>query len=251
VHYFLNHKLFIVCVIVALFLCLVVVLNVIIITVNGKPVAAPDIPRHAQMIGSGKPLSYAILGDSTAIGQGGEYQKGIASETARYLAQKGYLVTYQNMAKSGARVADVLHTQVKQVAALNPDVVLIAVGANDVTHFTRLSEVKRNMAQTIDQLQAANPRVRIVLTGSPEMGSVPRFPQPTKYLAHVRTQHINAAFDDIAADKGIMRAHIAEETGSVFMKHPELFAADKFHPRDKGYALWFPVLNAALAEAAN
>ena len=44
-------------------------------------------------------------------------------------------------------------------------------------------------------------------------------------------------------------AHIADETGKTFLEHPEYFAADKFHPLDEGYAVWVPILNAAIDKA--
>ena len=68
-------------------------------------------------------------------------------------------------------------------------------------------------------------------------------PCSTRWLAKLRTKSINTVFDQVAHDKGALRAPIAEETGPNFTKHPELFASDKFHPLDAGYAVWFPVLN--------
>jgi lysophospholipase L1-like esterase len=246
VQYYRNHK------VLSLFLiCIVIIVGALVAEVlyimnNGKPVVVPDIPRNEQLVGKGTPLKYVIIGDSTGVGQGGNYEKGIAAETAAFIASQGYQVHYQNLSTSGARIADVLYKQSKQAIALHPDIVLVAAGANDVTHLTRLANVKRDTEQIINNLQAANPAVKIVMTGSPEMGSVPRFPQPVKYLAGVRTANINKVFDDIAKAKGVTRVPIAEVTGPTFMKHPELFAADKFHPLDKGYAVWFAPLNKAL-----
>lgn len=246
--YFTAHKLLILVFSLGLLCILVVVFNILAIKLGGTPVAVPDIPRQPQAIGQGGMLTYAVLGDSTAVGQGGQYDKGIAVETAHFLANKGYRVRMHNFAVSGSRVADVLHKQATPAADIRPDVVLLAVGANDVTHLSRLSDVRRDMLQIIHKLQAANPTVKIIMTGSPEMGSVPRFVQPTKWLAKVRTKSINNVFDQIAREKGALRAPIAETTGPIFMKHPELFASDKFHPLDAGYAVWLPVLNHSLEQ---
>jgi len=222
--------------------------NIIIICRNGRPVSIPDISRKTNIPGKGRALNYAVLGDSTAVGQGGEYQKGVASSTARYIAGKGFAVSVQNFAVSGARTKDVLGKQVPDAVHFRPDIVLICVGANDVTHLTRLAYIKRDAKAIIDRLQAVNPNAKIIITGSPEMGSVPRFPQPTKFLAGQRTAAINRAFDEVIQEKGTIRAHIAEETGPTFKEHPELFAQDKFHPTDEGYAVWLPVLYKALNE---
>ena len=44
-------------------------------------------------------------------------------------------------------------------------------------------------------------------------------------------------------------APIAERTGPSFRKDRTLFAADRFHPNARGYALWIAVINDALDAA--
>ena len=52
-----------------------------------------------------------------------------------------------------------------------------------------------------------------------------------------------------ARDLHLTFAPIAAETGPQFRRDPSLFAADRFHPNDRGYATWIPVLNRALNQA--
>ncbi len=241
-----KHMIIYTVLIVLALLFAVVISNVLIIKNNGTHVAVPDIPREAQSVGAGKPLNYLILGDSTGVGQGGNYDKGIATLTAQHIAGKGYEVEYQNFAISGATVNDVLTKQLDKALATKPEVVLLPIGANDVTHLTRLKKVEIDMRAVVAKLKAANPNVKIIITGSPQMGSVPRFPQPIKTIAKWRTAQINKVFERIAADPNVTFAHIADQTGKTFLEHPEYFAADKFHPLDKGYAVWVPILNAAI-----
>lgn len=231
---------------VVLVLVLVAVLNFVIIMKNGSPVPVPTIPRDKTTIGSGTPLTYVIMGDSTSVGQGGDYAQGIAVETADHIAKAGHTVTYQNFGVSGATVNDVLTKQLDQATSLKPDMVLIAIGANDVTHLTNLKSIESDTILIIDKLRNANPNCKIVITGSPQVGSVPRFPQPAKYLAKARTAQINKVFNKVVSDKDITFARIADRTGQYFTEHPELFAVDKFHPTNEGYAVWFPVLNEAI-----
>lgn len=208
----------------------------------------PDIPRNSTTIGTGKPLSFVILGDSTAVGQGGDYSRGIAVSAAKLLATSS-TVTYQNFAVSGARVNDVLEKQLPQTSQLKPDLVLISVGANDVTHLTSLNDVRSDFMQLIDKLQTSNPKIKIVITGSPQMGSIVRFPQPTKFLARLQTNKINTIFKGIADEKGLIFAPVARETGPAFLHNPRLFAQDKFHPNTAGYHIWVPVINQAVKQA--
>jgi lysophospholipase L1-like esterase len=242
---FHDHK-----VMTALLFCLLafalfVAFEILFIVFNGTPVPAPDIPRDKQTIGTGEPLTYAILGDSTSISQGGSYENGYAVATAEFLAQD-HQVTYQNFGVSGARTADVANSQASEAARLKPGVALIAIGANDVTHVTSEKSVESDFRKAIATLREANPSMKIVITGSPEMGAVPRFPQPIRYFAGQKTESINKLFVKLADELDLTFAPIAEKTGPAFRENPKLFAADKFHPNDDGYALWIPVLQEAL-----
>jgi acyl-CoA thioesterase-1 len=222
----------------------------LIIKYSGTPVPVPVIPREVTKFGNGgtTQLTYVVMGDSTGVGQGGNYKQGIALSTTKKLAET-YTIQFQNVAISGARMVDVQQKQLPRVVTLKPDVVLIAAGANDVTHLTSLGSIKSALIKTIDGLRAANPNVKIVLTGSPQMGSVPRFPEPVASIARARTKTVNAMFEKVATEKQVTFAHIARETGPTFDAHPELFAADKFHPTTAGYQVWIPVLNGALTGA--
>jgi lysophospholipase L1-like esterase len=149
---------------------------------NGTPVLPPDIPRTTATIGSGSPLTYVVMGDSTAVSQGSIYSAGYATATAQHMAAN-HRVTWVNVAVSGARAADVASVQLQKVSPYKPDIVLIAVGANDVTHLTTTNTVTTYLQATIAALKQANGNVRVVLTGAPDMGSPPRIPQPLRWLA--------------------------------------------------------------------
>lgn len=243
-----NHPVIFVCLAIVLVIASVAAYEFLYIKYAGEPVPVPDIPRKIQTVGSGPVLTYAVLGDSTAVGQGGEYEEGIAVSTACFMA-KDHEVRFQNFAVSGARAVDVLREQTEQAAALRPDVVLLAVGANDVTRLTSLDDLRSAMAKIIDKLHAANPAVEIIATGAPAMGSVPRFPWPVSAIAALRTKQVNEVIIELAKEKDITFAPIAAETGPIFSRHPELFAQDLFHPNTKGYNVWVPVLNKAITAA--
>jgi len=196
----------------------------------------------------GAPLTYVVLGDSTGAGQGAGYDAGIAVGTARHLAA-AHRVTLTNLALSGARMADLLRDQVATAAALRPDVVLVAAGANDVIGLTPTGSVERDVEHLVARLRAANPAVAIVLTSAPDMGAIPRLAQPLRSLAGWRTGQVNARIREVARRGDLVLAPIAERTGPGFRADPSLFAADRFHPDARGYATWIPVLNEALDRA--
>ena len=195
-----------------------------------------------------EPWTYVVMGDSTAAGVGGTYDRGIAISTAAALQQR-HPATMANVAVSGARMDDVRKLQLPQVVRLRPDVVLISAGANDVTHLTRVERMRDDLRAIVSALTAANPDVNIVITGSPDMGSPPRIPRLLRGIASRRTKQVNRMFRAEAARLGLTFAPIADLTGPMFRSDRTLFAADRFHPNDRGYATWIPVLNEALARA--
>ncbi len=197
---------------------------------------------------SGEHLVYVVLGDSTAAGIGGNYERGIAVSTARELTRQ-FRVTMTNLSVSGARLKGVRHQQLAAAEALRPDVVLLSAGANDVTHLTPIGSMRRDLREIVQRLKAANAEVRIVITGSPDMGAPPRIPRLLRGCAAHRTEQANRMFEREAAEHDLIFAPIARTTGPLFRADHTLFAEDRFHPNDRGYATWMPALNQALAEA--
>jgi lysophospholipase L1-like esterase len=192
----------------------------------------------------GPSLIYVVIGDSTGAGQGASYKDGIAMGTAAHLALT-HRVTMINLSVSGALAADVIKRELPEACALKPDIVLLSVGANDATHFTSTSALLMQIVAIADGLRKSSPRVKIIVTGCPQMGAVPRFAQPLRWFAGVQTARINAVFRKAVVSRHIIWAHIADRTGAAFKRDPSLFANDKFHPNGRGYALWIPVINEA------
>ena len=217
---------------------------------GGAVAFAPVSPAPRAFAGpaGAPPITLVVLGDSTAVGQGAAYECGIAVAAAQHLARHRP-VTLRNLGVSGATWADVRAEQLPAAVQARPDVVVLAAGANDVTHLTPPGSVQRDIAHTVAALRAANPRVRVVLTGAPDMGAVPRFLPPLRWAVTWRTRQLNAAIKESAADLAVTVAPIAQRTGALFRSNRRLFAADDFHPNARGYATWNPVIAEALDRA--
>ncbi|MEO5896657.1 MAG: SGNH/GDSL hydrolase family protein [Vicinamibacterales bacterium] len=194
---------------------------------------------------SGAQTTYVVLGDSTAAGVGAPYDQGIAVLTAKHLG-KSRRVTMHNFAVSGARIRDVLDQQLSAAEALRPNIVLMAVGANDVTHLTSIPSMRQRFREIIRRLRAANPASQIVITGAPDMGSPPRIPWLLRGIASLRAKLVNRMFRSEAERLNVVLAPIAERTGPLFRRDRTLFDADRFHPNARGYATWVEVLTGVL-----
>lgn len=197
-------------------------------------------------------LSLVVLGDSTSAGIGVENaSEAYPTLLARRLAQEtDRAVELTVLGTSGARVQDVSREQAPDAVRLDPDVVLIAIGANDVTHLTPLDEVRTEMARVLGVLDDTD--ATVVVAGAPDM-RVHAWHQPLRWLAYFRGKQVTEAIEDVARDRGVAVVELAEKTGHFFANEPARhFSRDGFHPSAVGYKRWanaiFPVLLRAAAE---
>ncbi len=241
-------KIVIIAFIIILLLALLIIVEVLY-AFNDIPKGFINPVQEVREYGSdGNELIYFVFGDSTAAGQGAVYEQGIAVSTAKHLA-KSHKVKMINYGVSGATLVDVLEKQIPKMSHINPGIVLLSVGGNDVTHRTSNSDIDQRLEGIINAIKSKNDQVKIVLTGSPDMGSVPRFLPPLSWIATLQSNRINVVFHSKIEKYNLTFAPIAQKTGPVFKKDRSLFASDKFHPNEKGYAVWNTVLNNALDEA--
>jgi lysophospholipase L1-like esterase len=197
-----------------------------------------------------RPLSFVVLGDSTAAGLGaGTPAAAYPSDLARSLASRGRRVHLTAFGISGARVHDVLTDQVPEAVAASPDLVFVGIGANDVTHLTSLDSIRSDTAALLTRLKATG--ATVVLAGPPDMRAKAWY-EPLRSLAGWRGRQIAATMEAAARSQDVPVVPLARETGPFFAAHPDTaYASDDFHPGPAGYRAWaraiFPVLERALA----
>ena len=215
----------------------------------GLKISKGNISTDPLTFGSNtKKLRYLILGDSTAAGVGADYKQGIAILTSQHISEN-YLVEMNNYSVSGARVKDILDDQIKRSQNIIPDLVLISIGGNDVTHFSKLEEVKNNFDKVIQNLQSRNLYIKIVITGSPDVGTAFRVMQPLRFVYGIQSKRINKIFESFIEKYHLTLASIYGGTRKAFKNNSELFSEDKFHPNEKGYKIWVDVLNKGIDKA--
>ena len=183
------------------------------------------------------------LGDSTAYGIGvNDADDTVASLVA---AERGERVVM--LAVSGATVRDVVERQLPQLAGHEPDRVYVSVGANDVTHLTRIGSFDDDYREILGRLPSG---VDITVLGVPDMGAPPRLLQPVRAIAGFRGRQLDGAIRrsvaDAHPDAGVTYVDIAGPTGPPFRRDPDrYFAADRYHPSAEGYRLWADAVLAA------
>ncbi|HEY8202864.1 MAG TPA: SGNH/GDSL hydrolase family protein [Actinomycetota bacterium] len=196
----------------------------------------------------GRPLRFVVLGDSTAAGLGaGSADRSYPVLLARRLAEAGFRVDLIDLGVSGARTADVAAKQAPGAAAAHPDLVLVAIGGNDVTHLTHLAAVRHDMRAALVALRATG--ARVVVAGVPDMRAH-AFLEPLRSIAGRRGRVVSRAIEAVARDQGVAFVPLAERTGHFFAEDPGgTFSSDLFHPGPGGYRRWADAIYPALAQA--
>jgi lysophospholipase L1-like esterase len=202
----------------------------------GPPSRTPPVGDGSYGGGDGPELTLAMLGDSSAAGSG--VQHGwetpgalIAAGLAEAAERPVRLVT---AAVVGARSPHLV-SQVEQVRPYRPDVVVVMIGANDVTSRTRPSEAVQHLGRAVRRLRAEG--AEVVVCTCPDLGTVEPIVQPLRYVARVWSRQLAAAQTIAVVEAGGRSVSLGDILGPEFEERPkEMFSADRFHPSAAGYA---------------
>jgi lysophospholipase L1-like esterase len=187
--------------------------------------------------GRGRPLRYLALGDSTAHGIGARDPE----HSAPYLLAEALTIHYTpvhfaNIAVSGATTADVLRLQLGQVGDFAPDLVMLFIGPNDVTHLRTLNAYLADMRRLLAALDAVP---AVVVTNVAALYTCPLLSPPFRALAALQVKRFNAALPAVVARHRARLATINPDIVPPFAQFPDrYYAADGYHPNDAGYRLW-------------
>ncbi|MFC7905295.1 SGNH/GDSL hydrolase family protein [Streptomyces nigra] len=184
-------------------------------------------------------LRLTLLGDSTAAGQGVHR----AGQTPGALLASGLAavaecpVVLRNVALPGA-CSDDLDRQVALVLAdpsAPPDICVIMVGANDVTHRMPPTRSVRHLSAAVRRLRTAG--AEVVVGTCPDLGTIEPVQQPLRWLARRASRQLAAAQTIGVVEQGGRTVSLGDLLGPEFEANPrELFGPDHYHPSAEGYA---------------
>ncbi|MFD5450060.1 SGNH/GDSL hydrolase family protein [Streptomyces sp. NPDC003470] len=209
-------------------------------------IGTPDrVPNAAGLYGGtlstavGAPLRLVMLGDSTAAGQGvhraGQTPGALLASGLAAVAERPVELT--SVAVPGAR-SDDLDRQVTLALAGRyplPDVCVIMVGANDVTHRMPATRSVRYLSAAVRRLRTAG--AEVVVGTCPDLGTIEPVPQPLRWLARRTSRQLAAAQTIGVVEQGGRTVSLGDLLGPEFAENPrELFGPDNYHPSAEGYA---------------
>lgn len=146
-------------------------------------------------------------------------------------------VDLRNVALPGAR-SDDLERQVSLLLAdpaRTPDVCVIMIGANDVTHRMPATQSVRCLTTAVRRLRTAG--AEVVVGTCPDLGTIEPVYQPLRWLARRVSRQLAAAQTIGSVEQGGRTVSLGDLLGPEFAANPrELFGPDNYHPSAEGYA---------------
>ncbi len=202
--------------------------------------------------GSGPAVRFVVLGDSTGVGMGADHShQTIGATIATGIAAFcGRPVELTNVAVIGAESPDLDEQVERGLAAVpEPDVAVIMIGANDVTHRIDRSVAVRHLEMAVRSLREAG--AEVVVGTCPDLGAIEPVPQPLRLLARRWSRDLAAAQTVAVVEAGGRAVSIGDLLSETFSAEPHvMFSKDRFHPSPAGYArvaaALLPTVSAAL-----
>jgi len=196
------------------------------------------VPDATGWYGRGRPgpaIKIALLGDSSAAGYGIDSVEqtpgawlgsGVAERADRRVHVRQYTLV-------GAQSRN-LDQQVTRALLTDPDVAVILIGTNDVTHTVLPSASVRYLSETVRRLQRAD--VAVVVGTCPDLGTISPLPPPLRQVARAWSRRLAAAQTIAVVEAGGRTVSLGSILGPEFAAAPALlFGPDQFHPSAAGY----------------
>lgn len=185
------------------------------------------------------PLRLAFAGDSTAAGLGVPLPRQtpgalLAAGLAAFAERP---VELRNVALSGARSDDLDRQLTLLLAdrATPPDLCVIMIGANDVTHRMPMTSSVRLLADAVRRLRDHG--CEVVVGTCPDLGTIEPVYQPLRWVARRMSRQLAAAQTIAVVERGGRTVSLGDLLGPEFERNPkELFGPDSYHPSAQGYA---------------
>lgn len=188
--------------------------------------------------GPGTPLELVMLGDSSAAGLGCDQPSqtigatvatALAALTSRPVRVTNASVVGADSSDLGRQLATALEHLVR------PDMVIILIGANDVTHRIDRATSVRYLAETVRRIRSLG--TDVVVGTCPDLGTVRPVGPPLRQLIRRWSRDLAAAQTVAVVEAGGRTVSFGDILGPEFAASPaEMFSADRFHPSPAGYA---------------
>jgi lysophospholipase L1-like esterase len=193
-------------------------------------------------------MRLAVLGDSIAWGQGASRERDrLPSRLVDGLASRGYDAEARVFAVPGATSSGLV-SQVGRALSWRPDLAVLVIGANDLTHLVPVEAAAQALGDAVRRLRAGG--TEVVVAPAPDLSAVPHVPTFLRETVRAAGNLLRERQASAVLLEGGRIADPDQRASRAFATDPSLFSADRFHPSSEGYAVIADSLLPALAEAA-
>jgi phosphatidylinositol alpha 1,6-mannosyltransferase len=175
--------------------------------------------------------TYVAIGDSFTAGTGCAPGESWADLLAESIAGDDGLI-YENLAEHGATSADV-RGQVSRAIELDPDLVTVVCGTNDLLLRTGdVDDYSRNLGAILRELAREAPGAMIVTATAPDRWEFLPLGPRTQARFEAELHALNTATRAVASLYG---AEVLDVAGHPGLSRQENFAGDGLHPSPLGH----------------
>lgn len=191
----------------------------------------PDGPREGR-IGRGRLLRVLIAGDSSAAGVGVSTQNAALSGQLANQLSPDYDLIWRLEATTGHQTHDTI-TRLNVLPKQHFDIVILALGVNDVTQATSQRQFHIQQSALMELLQMRFAPGLILCCGVPQMQLFPALPQPLAWVLGRQSARLDRVLAQIARTSDCIH-HLPFQ----IPPDPDLAAEDGYHPSAQAYTLW-------------
>lgn len=177
-----------------------------------------------------------VAGDSIAVGIGAVDPK---ESIAGRLGSQFPNADITNLGMSGAKLKDLLVVLHKQNTK-HYDLVILQIGANDITHFTPYHTIRMELAEVIALSNELSSKTIILTAGN--IGNAPVFHWPLSTIITDRTVNVRAIFiDETEKNKAVSYIDLFKnrKDDPLVKNFKKYYSSDLFHLSGDGYGIWY------------
>lgn len=204
--------------------------------IQEKAVAYQQFPDNPTM-------KILVAGDSTGVGTGASSpEESIAGRIGKDFPN----ASLRNISENGITTEE-LREKLERLDNSMYDLIVIQIGANDVTKFTPKTKIAREIKLVLGYAETHASSVILLTAGN--MGLSPVFKAPFSNYITARTLVVREIFQsEAAARPSVTYIDLFKEAeDDTFSKDiDKYYADDLFHPSSEGYGVWYQDIQSIL-----
>lgn len=186
---------------------------------------------------SAEGVTYVAVGDSLTAGVGVEdYKQSYPHILAQRISDSKNTVSLKPLAIPGARTKDISGEFLDKIIELEPNIITILSGVNDVYGNVSVKDFEKDYRQLVNTL-ASKTNSDVYLINLPYIGDSSLILPPYNYYFDYRTKQFNKVIQKIAEENNLVYIDLYSKA-KIFAQDNSYYSLDVFHPSGEGYLKW-------------